>query len=106
MKTYRPVLPRQEDETMTLADKMTEYARLKAVGVPALEAELDRLKAINAELLSALTAADLTYQALARNHDLLTAALIRAGLPTSWLDAEIAKAVRIRAAIAKARRET
>ena len=35
---------------MTLADKMTEYAHLKATVLP----ERDRLKAINAELLAAL----------------------------------------------------
>ena len=35
---------------MTLADKMTEYAHLKATVLP----ERDRLKASNAELLAAL----------------------------------------------------
>ena len=39
---------------MTLAEKLTSYANLKATVVPSLEAERDRLKAVNAELLAAL----------------------------------------------------
>ena len=40
----------------TLAEKMTEYAHLKATVAPALEAEIDRLKTVNAELVAALNA--------------------------------------------------
>ena len=69
-------------------------------------AERDRLKAVNAELVEALTAAELTYQALDRNREPIIVALAKLGLPTAWFAAEIAKAVKVRAAIAKARGES
>ena len=68
----------------------------------AIAAERDRLKALNAELLAALEAARLTYEALDRNREPIMVALSKMGLPTSWLGQEIMKAGRVRAAIAKA----
>lgn len=66
------------------------------------QAELLRRSADMAdELVHALASAERTYAALERNIDLLHEALRVKGLPSSWLGTELAKAVKVRAALAK-----
>ena len=65
-------------------------------------AELARLREVNAKLVEALKAAQLTYVALARNNKQLIEALGAKGWPSSWLSQEFEKAGKVEAALALA----
>jgi hypothetical protein len=59
----------------------------------------DNGECLRSELQEALKVAERTYAALERNQGALIEALRAKGLPDSWLNIEIAKAAKIRAAL-------